>query len=147
MIIGHQHTIPETEKEAIELLKVSLRGGIDDCTEIASQVWSGEQYSRLRRRLKTVELCCRTIATMRGDARWLVLIRDFAELQQRARRWLAPATVETKKCFAKLAALLGHMLKLLTDLETRRTGRSGLILPQPLPHFRQGRPVQIMMPG
>jgi hypothetical protein len=149
MIIGRDRLVPQTEQEAFDLLKTSLRGAIDDCKEIGSQVWSGEQYLRLTKRLKAVENCCRAIGTMRQDARWFPLTIMLAQVQERARRWLTPATVETKKHFPTLAAKLEQLLDTVGKLEKGRPPKLGLILPKPQAHVRAAgdRPMQVILPN
>jgi hypothetical protein len=137
-----------TEREIFDCLRTNLRSAAADCDLIARQPISGPIFDRMRKSLKLVEGACRQAAYWREDARWLPLGVKMEEVHQRARTWLHRPTVSSKKLFALLGDVLRKLLRDVDNLEFMATGRTGLILPKAQePPLRQGRPVQVMLPG
>jgi hypothetical protein len=137
-----------TEREIFACLRENLRGAADDCDQIAKQPLSGVHFDRMRRRLKLCEGACRQAAFWREDSRWLPIGIKMEEAHQRARTWLHRPTVKSKKLFTKLGDNLRQLARAVDRMETARTGRMGMILPEvQAPPLRQGRPVQVITPG
>ena len=133
-----------SEREIFDQMLMSLRGAIDDCVEIASQPRSGPQFERLRAKLKLVEGCCRQAAAWREDTRWLPIGITVEQAHQRARGWLHRPTVASKKLFLMLADNLRLLEKAVVGLQTKATGRKGIILPDMVSLGRRaGAPVQV----
>lgn len=131
-----------TEREMLGLLKENFRLAAEVSDKLASGK-RGRTYVELRDLLRTLEDLCRKVAHNRGDTRWLPIGLKIAEAQKRSREWLVAR--EPAWRFTKLAELMRlGLAKAATDLETKRTGRRGAILPVVLegPH-RDTRPVQV----
>jgi len=137
-----------TEQEIFSAMRENLRGAADDCDLIANHPSSGPAFDRMRKRLKLVEGCCRQAAYWREDARWLPMGVKMEQAHQIARKWLHRPTVQAKKLFTGLAAVLRQFADQLDKLQNARSNRVGLILPKPqAAPLRSGRPVQVMTPG
>ncbi len=135
-----------TESEILDCLKTNLHAAIFHCAALAKLPMRGPTYSALRQELKLAEGCCRQIAAWREDARWLRYGLLMEEAHQRSGNWLRSHA--PRPLFVKLSEALAHLLKRCGELETKATGRVGMILPKPLeaPH-RDTRPVQVKTPG
>jgi hypothetical protein len=134
-----------TERQILDCLHSNLKEGASIARELAAGK-RGDRYPRFRENLNLVYGCCRQIAGWREDTRWGPLGLMVHEARERCRRWLAwkygpPA-------FRKLADNLDAMIVLAKNLETKRTGKVGMILPEMLtPDSRtQGRPVSVILP-
>jgi len=145
-----------TEHEILSCLKDNLGKAIQHCEDLAVLSRRGPTYDALRKELKLIEGCCRQIAFWRGgDARWLPIGMMMEEAHKRAGDWCRDrsliATLDANPAnplFKKLADNLRKLERLTRDLENKRTGRKGPILPQPLEApLRQGRPVQVVRPS
>lgn len=134
-----------TEQEIFDCLKTNLQGAADDCDMIARHPQSGLAFQRMRSRLALAEGACKQAAFWREDARWLRIGLVIETAHQKARQWLDPATVSTKKMFTTLASALRQMLLDLKRLETGATGRTGMILPkaQALPFANRRSFIQV----
>lgn len=132
-----------TEREIFDQLRNQLQVAGEACDHIAQRPESGVHFSRLRRALKLAEGCCRQAAYWRSDARWLGPGIKLEQAHQKARRWLHKPSVESKKLFVLLGAAVRKMALDLAILETAATGRTGTILPKPLPYTRENRAIQI----
>ena len=143
-----------SEGEILDCLRTHLRGAISDCLDLAVLPQRGPVYRRMRESLKLAEGCCRQLAYYRdNDARWLPIGLLLEEAHQRSLRWLRtiPRTTESNAAhplFLLLADNLRKLLVVCAGLESRATGRVGMILPKPRPGpHRESRPVQVLAPG
>lgn len=134
-----------TEREILGRLKESFKLASEDADRLAAGE-RGPVYRRFREHLKLVEGCCRQMSAWRGDTRWLQVGLKVAEAQQKCGKWLR--TKELPWRFAGLAQILRNGWLRAHELETKKTGRPGLILPKPLPAETrtQGRSVSVILP-
>lgn len=143
-----------TEVEIFDQMTASLKEAIGCSEELAARTYEtrGPAYDRLRQALRRVEGCCRQASAWREDTRWLPIGRLMAEAHQRAGGWLRGYKVngvrvafndgQKNQLFVMFAENLRALLARIDDLRTKRTGRIGMILPQPLPApHRDTRPV------
>ncbi len=148
-----------TEIEIFDRMRESLRVSVQACHDLATLPAKGPNYDILRRHLKLVEGCCRQANYWRQDSRWLPIGLMMEEAHRRAGDWLRGLKMpdgsrrhlvagELHPHFVKLAENLKAMLVMCERLKTARTGRRGIILPQPMvaPH-RDFRPVQVTTGG
>lgn len=134
-----------TEQEILDCLKTNVRSAIEHCELLASLPGRGLTYDAFRKELKLIEGCCRQIAFWREDSRWLQIGFNMEEAHKRAGTWLRRHF--PRPLFMKLADNLRLLQKAASDLETKRTGIAGMILPKPQAGpLRQGRPVSVMLP-
>lgn len=132
-----------TEQEIIDCYRGALRGAIDDCRLLEILPAQGPSFVRMRERLKTVENCCRQLAVWRdGDARWLPIGIMMEMAHQKSRSWIVKHN--KRDLFRRLADNLRMLEVAAHDLETRATGRTGSILPEPLALHRENRTVQVI---
>lgn len=134
-----------SEQQLIDLLSENYRLAAESCDKLAGGL-RGRIYLRLREQLKIIEDCCRHLgANHRADARWLQNGLQAAEAHRRSGDWLRAKQPSWR--FKGLAEILRRGQIAAKNLATKRTGRSGIILPkeQPAPH-RENRPVQIILP-
>ncbi len=148
-----------TEIEIFDRMQESLRAAEQACRDLATSPIKGPNYEILRKHLGLIEGCCRQASVWREDTRWLPIGMMMAEAHRRAGDWLrgiklpdggrrSLAPGEMHPNFVKLAENLKALLVSVARLKTARTGRRGMILPQPMvaPH-RDFRPVQVRTPG
>lgn len=133
-----------TEREILDQLKSSLK----ECADYAYQLSIGKRgpiYPKFVEAMKLAEGACRQAGHWREDARWFPFGLQIHEAQQRCGRWLREKAPAAK--FAKLAEILRAALKQANDLETKRTGKVGAVLPiiKPAP-FRDTKPVSVILP-
>lgn len=132
-----------TEQEIIDCYRGALRGAIDDCRLLEILPAQGPSFVRMRESLKLVENCCRQMAVWRdGDARWLPIGIMMEMVHQKSRSWIVDHEIRLK--FRLLGQNLMRLEEAARDLETRATGRTGSILPEPLALHRENRPVQVI---
>lgn len=133
-----------TEAEILDCLKTNLKLAEANCIRL-SRGERGPIFQSLRANLKLVEGACRQIAQWRGDARWLQVGLKVAEAQKRSGEWLRRRQPGWR--FEGLGQIMAQYFRAAHNLETKATGRSGLILPKPLiaPH-RETRPVSVLLP-
>jgi hypothetical protein len=134
------------EQEIVSCLKENLKGAADDCDMLVRLPAQGPTFVRLRERLKTVENCCRQVAHWREDTRWLPVGIMMEMVHQKSREWIVGHM--PRPLFRKLGENLRMLEKAAEGLETRATGRMGMILPdvQAAPMRASGRPVQVLAP-
>lgn len=134
-----------TEQEIFSCLVENFHQSADYCDRL-SRGERGPIYPLLVSSLKLVEGASRQAAVWREDARWLMIATHVNKAHQRCGDWLRNKAKSIK--FAQLADFLrkGEMAAL--ELQTKRTGRRGPILPLPQrpTEIRQGRPVPILLP-
>ena len=142
------------EHEILACLKTHLKSAASDCADLAVVPGRGPVYKRFRDTLKLIEGCCRQMAHYREDCRWLPLGMQIEEAHKRSLKWLrsyvrSDQHNDAHPLFLRLAEHLRTFLKLVEDLETKATGRLGLILPRPLPGATrtEGRMMQVKTPG
>ena len=103
----------------------------------------GHDYSNLRRALQALEGSCRQMAHFRADARWIKLGVVYAKAMRTAQ---AKFVGQRWAYFNELTKLFELGQRSMEDLQSRKTGRLGAILPsQPtdwlvLPDLRIPRP-------
>lgn len=132
-----------TELEILDCLRTNLRGAADDCVMLQKLPAQGPTFVRMRERLKYVENACRQMSFFREDTRWLPVGIMMELVHQKSRTWIVEHVARTK--FRLLERNLRMLVLAAEDLETRATGRMGMILPdvQPGP-LRENRPVQVI---
>lgn len=131
-----------TEHEIIECLKENLRLAAENADRLARHE-RGPVYVDLRRQLKLVEGACRQMAGWREDARWLPFGVKVGDARLRCGKWLRERQPEWR--FRGLAEILRFAHTQALDLERKRTGRVGILLPpvQPAPIRTEGRSILV----
>lgn len=144
-----------TETEIFQVLEDGLRRAAEDCRDLAWHPRRGHVYLRFRAALKGVEGAATQAYWWRGfDARWLEVAKLAGWAQDRAGDWLRGAIKirdaegdaatlytggskamrrEADKRFKRLADLLSYFHGQAVRGRTMATGRSGPIVPPPLP--------------
>jgi hypothetical protein len=143
-----------TEHDVVRQMKESLRQAGDAAVELSESPIKGPGYRRLRENLLLVEGCCRQLAAMRDDSRWLAIGFYMAEAQKRSRKWLvggkdpvtgvrfATSMSVRHPLFDRLAQNIAFMLASVERLLTAATGVVGRpILPEVRHERRIGAPV------
>jgi hypothetical protein len=132
-------TAPLTEREILDCLKMNLRLGAENADKL-SRGERGPVYQEFRENLRLVDGCCRQMSGWREDTRWSPFGVKIRELQQRVGRWLVEKEPGWK--FKSAGEILRFAFAQALDLETKKTGKVGAILPKlPTPETRtQGRP-------
>lgn len=142
-----------TENEVIDRLRTSLKEAIQASADLAVKSRKGPEYKKLREHLGLVEGSCRQLAVFRQDARWYPIAMLMGECHKKAGGWLRGWTDkdgnkrhwrigEKNKLFLMLEANLKAILYMVDVLQTKRTGKVGMILPEtPVGHRREGAPV------
>lgn len=147
------------ETQLLGRLVENFRLAAEDCDALAVLPAKGPTYDKLRKRLKVVEDDCRMVGSLRADARWLQIGLMMAATHRMAGDWLRglkgddgirrriPAGT-MHPLFVKLAENLRAAMISAQNLRTKATGRTGPILPKPLPAptRTQGRQIQVLMP-
>lgn len=128
-----------TEPEILGCLKENLRLGAENADKLAAGE-RGTVYLHFRQNLRLIDGCCRQMAGWREDTRWSPFGVKIRELQQRVGRWLVEKQPGWR--FKGAAEILRFAFAQALDLETKKTGKRGIILPdaQPAPTRTQGRP-------
>lgn len=116
-----------TEQEIADKLRDSLKGAAADAKLLASLPAQGPTYMRLRDRLGEAETACRMMAYWREDTRWLAMGLKMEEAHQRCRGWIV--SHRARPIFLMFAEKLQDMTQMVSVMETRKTGRAGLIMP------------------
>jgi hypothetical protein len=139
-----------TEAEILSKLVESFRLAADYAEALAILPARGPTYTKLREELKLAEGCCRQVAYYREDSRWFQVGLLMEQAHKRAGTWLRvhPRTENSNLAhplFLKLAENLRAAQKRAHELQTRATGRVGMILPDALPGATrtEGRMVQV----
>ena len=139
-----------TEQEILDCLKENLRLGAENADKL-SRGERGPVYQEFRENLRLVDGCCRQMTGGREDTRWSPFGVKIRELQQRVGRWLVEKEPGWK--FKGAGEILRYALAQALELETKKTGKVGAILPkiQAGPTRTQGRPTSmsglILPPG
>jgi len=116
-----------TEHEITERLRSSLRKGAEAAYKL-SRGERGFAFLDLTREMKIAETCCRQMAFNREDTRWLPFGIKLSEAQKRCGQWLREKQPSWR--FKGLAEILASFVANMEQLETRKTGRRGIILPK-----------------
>lgn len=146
-----------TETEIFSQLSQNFNLAAEHCEDLAKLPAKGPTYRKLIQELKLIEGCCRQASAWREDTRWLNIGLMMAEAHKRAGDWLRGyktdgvrikiAEGQLHPMFMKLAENLRAGQKLAEQFRTQRTGRVGMILPEPLPGpFRETRQHRVMLP-
>lgn len=128
-MIGH------SERELLEELKDSLRSAAEDCDQIAIHPFRGFVYDAMRKKLKKIEMLCFQVGRYRdGDCRWFPVGTMMEQVHKRAGNWLrtmqsADSRNQAVPLFRKLADNLRSLHAQIINLETKRTGVMGSIIP------------------
>lgn len=133
-----------TEIEILDRLKSSCL----DAAAQADQLSRGERgpiYPRFRENIDLIHGCCRQMSGWREDARWGQFGLRIHECRERCRRWLVEK--HGPKMFRKLADILREAHKRAVDLETKRTGRRGILLPDMMPAETRTQGRSILVPA
>ncbi len=135
-----------TEREILDRLKTSLKEAASQARQLAAGE-RGKVYPAFRENLDLVYGCCRQMSGWREDTRWSEFGVMIHGCRERCRRWIV--WKYGPDAFRQLAEVLDIAHKNAVALETRRTGRVGMILPEMLtPETRtQGRPVSVILPN
>jgi hypothetical protein len=147
-----------TEPEIFSCLAENFKLAAQHCEDLAKLPRKGPTYIKFRAELKLLEGACRQAAYWRQDARWLRIGLFMEEVHKRAGDWLRGYKLPSGQrvthregtihpLFMKLADNLRAGQRQAENLRTRKTERTGMILPKaaPAPH-RDTRPVQVLMP-
>lgn len=131
-----------TEREILDCLKENLRLGAENADKLAAGE-RGTVYLLFRQNLRLVDGCCRQMAGWREDTRWSPFGVKIRELQQRVGGWLV--VKEPGWRFKGAAEILRYALAQALDLETKKTRKTGIILPemQRAPMRTQGRSISM----
>lgn len=130
-----------TEQEILNRLKESLKEAAVDADRLGNGE-RGDIYPRFRENLRLVDGCCRQMSGWREDLRWSAFGVYMHELQPRVGRWIVEKQPGWK--FKSVAEILRFALAQALGLETKKTGRVGMILPEmaSAPR-REGAPVSM----
>lgn len=131
-----------TENEIMDCLRDNLRKAIQDCLTLARVPNQGPAYVRLRDEAELIEGACRQVAAWREDTRWLGIAFMIAIAKEKAGTWLrgykTPNGIKIKladrhrfEMFNKLADNLRLLMVKVDEYQHKRTGKVGLILPEP----------------
>ena len=121
-----------------------MLGAADDASLLMVLPAQGPTYVRMRKRLALAEGACRQLGHWREDSRWFYLAPRLEALHQMTRIMIA--SHYPRPLFQKLAETLRKLVRDADILENAATGRTGQILPKPLPLDRPSgdRPVQVI---
>jgi len=142
-----------TEVEIFDCLFSNFAEAAEKCEVLANHPRRGLVYVSFLKNIKEIEGAALQASTWREDTRWLKISMQMGEVHRRAGHWMRTSpTKETRaeadKRFKKLGEILRMFARECLDLRDKATGRSGMILPEPLPGpHRNVRPVQVMTPG
>lgn len=148
-----------TEVEIFDQMNASFKLAIELADKLARYPLKGLNYDALRKQLRLIEGCCKQANTWREDTRWLTFMSLCAECHKRAGDWLRGVRMpdgsrikfaegQLHPAFSMLAENLKAMHKAAIRMRTGRTGRTGMILPAPLPPpHRDTRPVGFRKPS
>lgn len=134
-----------TEKEIAGCIRENSRLAAQHCDDLSGNAVHGPSYIALRDELKLIEGACRQLGAWRGDYRWSRLSLQMEVAHQKAGEWLRGIPTydangkftgrmqSPRELFAKLAENLRALFKKCDDMQTRATGKVGVILPADAP--------------
>ena len=117
-----------TEREILDCLYTNLKSATQNCRLLAELPMRGPTYNQLRKELKLIEGACRQIAHWREDSRWLQIGLLMEECHRRSGTWLRKFA--PRPLFILLATNLCSLFVICNNLETKKTGIRGAILPE-----------------
>lgn len=134
-----------TEREILACLKDNLLLARDCCVRL-HRGERGDVFLRFREAIKLVYGATRQVAGWREDARWLPFGVYVCQVEEKCRQWLVDK--HGNRYFGLLADILEQAYVRARELETKKTGKAGMILPvpQPAPTRTQGRSI-LVPPG
>jgi len=143
-----------TEQELLQSLKDNLHLAAEDCDKIAIHPFRGFVYDSMRKKLKEIEKLCNQVGKYRdGDCRWFPIGIAMNQVHEKCGYWLRntsskDARAQAIPLFQKLAENLRALHYQILELEYKRTGHIGPILPKvkEAPH-RQNKPVVVKRPS
>ena len=119
-----------TEKEILECLNDNLKIAVETCQKLADGE-RGPIYPQFHSAVKLVDGACRQMSGFREDTRWSAFALYLHEVPDRVRKWL----VDDKKTYTAELNMLADIFRWAQmrakELETKRTGKRGIILPTP----------------
>ena len=146
----HLPVLPEnknvtSEQEIKDCWRTNMLSAASEARLLVILPAQGATFVRMREHLSLAEGACRQMAHWREDARWLYLAPKMEQLHQMTR--LMIVSHYASPLFTILAHLLEKLVSAADLLENKKTGRVGMILPEPLRHDRtEGRAVQVQNP-
>ena len=134
-----------TEAEIKDMWRSSMLAAASDCSLLQTLPAQGATFVRLRENLKLAEGACRQMGHWREDSRWIYLAPQLENLHQMARMMIV--SHYARQLFTKLEITLRKIVAGAHDLETKKTGKVGMILPDTSrgPH-RDTKPVSVIIP-
>ena len=115
------------EAEIKDRLRQSLKEAASDARLLGILPMQGPTYERMRENFLLAETCCRQLGQNREDARWFIMSGKMERAKEMTRRWIV--THQERNLFPMLAEKLDEMARVVGLLETRKTGRVGIIMP------------------
>ena len=134
-----------TEAEIKDCWRHNMLAAADKCSLLQTLPAQGATFVALREHLKLAEGACRQMGHWREDSRWLYLAPQLENLHQMARVMIV--SHYARQLFTKLEITLRKIVAGAHDLETKKTGKVGMILPDTSrgPH-RDTKPVSVIIP-
>ena len=117
-----------TEHEVKERLREALKAAAADAHLLAYVPGQGPIYDAFRKRMAEAEDMCRVLGHYREDSRWFAMGGMMERAHQMTRAWVTIHVA--RKMYLLLAEKLKDMEKSVRSLETKATGRVGMILPE-----------------
>lgn len=116
-----------TENEIFDCLRTNFRLAAEHCDALAVLPAKGPTYNLFRHELKLIEGACRQASAWREDTRWLPIGLMMHETHQRVGNWLRAR--QPGILFARMAENLRNLEIAAINMQTKATGRIGMILP------------------
>lgn len=116
-----------SEVEIKDRLRQSLKEAASDARLLGILPMQGPTYEKMRENFALAETCCRQLGHYREDARWFQQALVMERAKEMTRRWIT--THQKRNLFPMLAEKLEEMARVVGLLETRKTGRVGIIMP------------------
>ena len=134
------------EYETLEELRTRLGSAVSYAAALSILPAKGPTYVKLRADLKQIESLARMIAYNRADARWLQIGMQMNQVHRLTGHLIRKHFPHAY--FREIETWLRQLLSCADSLETKATGRVGMILPKPQagPTRTQDRPVQVLLP-
>lgn len=134
-----------TEREIKDCWRSALLAAADCAKALTTVPAQGPEYVKLRMYLALAEGACRQMGWWRDDARWFPLGMMPEQFHQVARGMIG--NKYARQGFRVLEGKIRQLVATADELENKRTGRVGMILPEPLADTRtEGRSVQVKNP-
>lgn len=144
-----------TSVEIFEALSDNLKQAAERCEQLAWHPRRGHVYWAFRDNLKLAEGACRQVGAHREDARWFPIGLQLAHVHKMCGNWMRSSQTKdarnaVHRLFGKTAEILRALAYQAEQLKNAKTGRSGMLLPQPITRGlpqRVGAPVQVKTSG